>query len=66
VPCSGARRQDKVLDEVSAAIHGDAVAVNACLTRIPQSFSGGECRVETFVGNDLSYATNYTQYQILV
>ncbi|MEW6186426.1 MAG: hypothetical protein AB1585_11895, partial [Thermodesulfobacteriota bacterium] len=29
VPCSGARRQDKTLDEVSAAILGDAVAENA-------------------------------------
>jgi len=28
VPCSGARRQDKALDEVSAAILGDAVAEN--------------------------------------
>jgi len=29
VPCSGARRRDKALDEVSAAILGDAVAENA-------------------------------------
>ena len=29
VPCSGARRQGKVLDEVSTAIHGGAAAVNA-------------------------------------
>ena len=29
VPCSGARRQGKVLDVVSATIHGDEVAVNA-------------------------------------
>jgi hypothetical protein len=28
VPCSGARRRDKVLDEVGAAILGDAVAEN--------------------------------------
>ena len=28
VPCSGARRQGKVLDVVSATIHGDEVAVN--------------------------------------
>ncbi len=28
VPCSGARRRDKALDEVSAAILGDAVAEN--------------------------------------
>jgi len=28
VPCSGARRQGKALDEVSAAILGDAVAEN--------------------------------------
>jgi len=28
VPCSGAKRRDKVLDEVSAAIPGDAVAGN--------------------------------------
>jgi hypothetical protein len=28
VPCSGAKRRDKVLDEVSTAVHGDAVAVN--------------------------------------
>jgi hypothetical protein len=32
VPCSGARRQDKALDEVSAAILGDAVAENVPLT----------------------------------
>jgi len=31
VPCSGARRQDKALDEVSAAILGDAVAENKLL-----------------------------------
>ena len=31
VPCSGARRQDKALDEVSAAILGDAVAENNIL-----------------------------------
>jgi len=40
VPCSGARRQGKVLDEVSTAIHGDAVAMNvllwgACCLRVP-------------------------------
>ena len=29
VPCSGAKRRDKVLDEVSTAIHGGAAAVNA-------------------------------------
>ena len=28
VPCSGAERRDKVLDEVSTAIHGGAAAVN--------------------------------------
>jgi hypothetical protein len=28
VPCSGAKRRDKVLDEVSTAILGDAVAEN--------------------------------------
>jgi len=27
-PCSGARRQGKELDEVSTAVHGDAVAMN--------------------------------------
>lgn len=27
-PCSGARRQGKVLDKVSTVIHGDAVAMN--------------------------------------
>jgi hypothetical protein len=27
-PCSGAKRQGKGLDEVSSAIHGDAVAMN--------------------------------------
>ena len=31
VPCSGARRQGKVLDVVSATIHGDEVAVNVQL-----------------------------------
>jgi hypothetical protein len=29
VPCSGAQRQDKGLDEVSTAIHGGAAAMNA-------------------------------------
>jgi len=33
VPCSGARRQGKVLDVVSATIHGDAVAVNTAFQR---------------------------------
>ena len=33
VPCSGARRQGKVLDVVSATIHGDEVAVNKQLCR---------------------------------
>jgi len=32
-PCSGARRQDKVLDEVSTAIHGDAVAMNQVILK---------------------------------
>jgi len=32
VPCSGARRRDKALDEVSAAILGDAVAENAMVS----------------------------------
>jgi len=27
-PCSGAKRRGKGLDEVSSAIHGDAVAMN--------------------------------------
>jgi hypothetical protein len=31
VPCSGARRQNKVLDEVSAAILGGVAAENASL-----------------------------------
>ena len=31
VPCSGARRQGKALDEVSAAIPRDAVARNNCI-----------------------------------
>ena len=33
VPCSGARRRGKGLDEVSTAIHGDAVAVNRRVKR---------------------------------
>jgi hypothetical protein len=33
VPCSGAKRRDKVLDEVSTAVHGDAVAVNVLVSR---------------------------------
>jgi hypothetical protein len=33
VPCSGAKRRDKVLDEVSTAILGDAVAENKGFTR---------------------------------
>jgi len=32
VPCSGAERQDKVLDEVSTAIHGGEAAMNASFT----------------------------------
>jgi hypothetical protein len=34
VPCSGAQRQDKGLDVVSTAIHGDAVAMNVEFTCI--------------------------------
>jgi len=37
-PCSGARRQGKELDEVSTAVHGDAVAMNVHITG-----SSGEC-----------------------
>jgi len=32
VPCSGAERRGKALDEVSAAIPGDGVAGNAAFT----------------------------------
>jgi len=32
VPCSGAKRRDKVLDVVSTAIHGGAAAVNKLLS----------------------------------
>ncbi len=32
VPRSGAKRRDKVLDEVSTAVHGDAVAMNVKFT----------------------------------
>jgi hypothetical protein len=39
VPCSGARRRDKVLDEVSTAVHGDAVAVNNIITVITTTTS---------------------------
>ncbi|MCK4817651.1 hypothetical protein KA005_17915, partial [bacterium] len=39
VPCSGARRQNKVLDEVSAAILGGVAAENVAFTR-----SSGERR----------------------
>jgi hypothetical protein len=41
VPCSGAQRQDKELDVVSTAIHGDAVAMNAVLI----CRNGGGCFV---------------------
>ncbi|MBU4297656.1 MAG: hypothetical protein L6365_20925, partial [Desulfobulbaceae bacterium] len=44
VPCSGAKRRDKVLDEVSTAILGDAVAENQLLARripIAQIFLSG-------------------------
>jgi hypothetical protein len=39
VPCSGAQRQDKGLDVVSTAIHGDAVAMNV---------TGISCRAASF------------------
>ncbi|MBW1800521.1 MAG: hypothetical protein JRJ85_07295 [Deltaproteobacteria bacterium] len=32
VPCSGAKRRDKGLDEVSTAIHGGEAAVNLLIT----------------------------------
>jgi len=32
VPCSGARRQHKVLDGVSATIQGDEVALNVLIS----------------------------------
>ncbi len=38
-PRSGAKRRDKVLDEVSTAVHGDAVAMNVRLTG-PALFAG--------------------------
>ena len=38
VPCSGAKRRGKVLDEVSTAVHGDAVAVNGEITCRPTRF----------------------------
>jgi hypothetical protein len=34
VPCSGAERRNKVLDEVGTAIHGGAAAVNAFFTGV--------------------------------
>jgi hypothetical protein len=40
VPCSGAERRDKVLDEVSTAIHGGEAAVNAKITGLSGAFSG--------------------------
>jgi hypothetical protein len=36
---SGAERRDKVLDEVSTAIHGGEAAVNALLTREGRSLA---------------------------
>jgi hypothetical protein len=36
VPCSGARRQNKVLDEVSAAILGGVAAENVELSGAPR------------------------------
>ena len=44
VPCSGARRRGKVLDEVSAAIPGDAVAGN----KLFYSFRITPCPMEIF------------------
>jgi hypothetical protein len=40
VPGSGARRQGQGLDEVSTAIHGDAVAMNMKITGSAGVFSG--------------------------
>jgi hypothetical protein len=37
---SGARRRDKVLDEVSTAIPGDAVAGNELITGLSGAFHG--------------------------
>ena len=34
VPCSGAERRNKVLDEVSTAIHGGGAAENAANNRL--------------------------------
>jgi hypothetical protein len=60
VPCSGARRQDKTLDEVSAAILGDAVAENPEFTgsvsdpveRLVGRFSGLAIRTINVNPND--------------
>jgi hypothetical protein len=42
VPCSGARRQNKVLDEVSAAILGGVAAENAYITSQPPNYFGND------------------------
>ncbi len=41
VPCSGAKRRGKALDEVSTAILGDAVAENIALQRRPAFWASG-------------------------
>ncbi len=53
VPCSGARRRGKALDEVSAAILGDAVAENDKVTGA-QLFAHP---VKRFVGGLFSHIT---------
>jgi hypothetical protein len=40
LPDSGARRQGQGLDEVSTAIHGDAVAMNVKITSLSGDFYG--------------------------
>jgi hypothetical protein len=58
VPCSGARRRDKVLDVVSTAIHGGAAAVNVEFTG---NFGAQRKRfpVERFV---MSFLSNRTPF----
>jgi hypothetical protein len=65
VPCSGARRRDKVFDGVSAAILGDAVAENEPVEK--GNFVNGINRVkrqDEIVFNLISYNfSNSTQLQ---
>jgi hypothetical protein len=60
VPCSGAKRWDKVLDEVSTAVLGDAVAENQQSSPVPR-FLRYPC--EAFCSSEQKASSNFKYNQ---